>query len=129
MNMDLKNDYQKEAEERWGNTEAYKQSAERAKNMTKEDFSRIGKEGDELMKEIAGNMDKGAKSPEIQKLINRHYNNLRHFYEPNLEMYRGLADMYVDDKRFAAYFEKYHKNLPEFMRDSMHYYCDKDGAK
>lgn len=120
----MDNPYQKEAEERWGHTDAYKQSAERVKKMTKEDFARIGKEGDDLMKEIVANMDKGAKSPEIQKLINLHYNNLRHFYEPNLEMYRGLASMYADDKRFSAYFEKYHEGLAEFMHDAMHHYCD-----
>ncbi len=120
----MNTDYQKEVKERWGNTEAYKQSAERTKKMTKEDFARIAKEGDELMQEIVKNMGAGAGSPVVQKLIDRHYNNLRHFYEPSLEMYRGLADMYVADARFSAFFEKFHKNLPQFMRDAMHYYCD-----
>ena len=96
--------------------------------MTKEDFARI-KEGDDLMREIASSMDIGAESPEIQKLIGRHYDNLRNFYDPNLEMYRGLADMYVADNRFTAYFEKYRKGLAEFMRDAMHVYCDNGGFK
>lgn len=125
----MDNPYQKEVEERWGDTEAYKQSKERVSKMTKEDFERIGKEGDELMREIVRNMGKGAKSPDVQRLIDRHYNNLRHFYDPNLDMYRGLGSMYVDDKRFAAYFEKYDKNLPEFMREAMHNYCDNSGLK
>lgn len=116
--------YAKEAKARWGNTEAYKQSQERVKKMSKEQFEQIGKEGDELQKEIVAHMDQGPDSPVIQALIAKHYDNLRHFYEPNLELYRGLADGYVSDPRFAAHFKKYHPDLPEFMRDAMHAFCD-----
>jgi MerR family transcriptional regulator, thiopeptide resistance regulator len=116
--------YAKEAKERWGNTDAYKQSQEQVKKMTKVDFARIQKEGDDLMREIVLNMSKGPESKEVQALIERHYNNLRTFYEPNLEMYRGLAEMYVADPRFTAYYEKYVKGLVQFMRDAMVYYTD-----
>lgn len=116
--------YAAEAKARWGHNDAYKQSQERVKKMSKEQFAQIGKEGDELQKEIVANIDKGPESPIVQKLIAKHYDNLRHFYEPNLEMYRGLADMYVSDPRFAAHFKKYHPDLPEFMRDAMHAFCD-----
>lgn len=116
--------YAKEAKVRWGHTDAYKQSQERVKKMSKEQFAQIGKEGDELQKEIVLHMDKGPESPIIQKLITKHYENLRHFYEPNLELYRGLADMYVSDPRFATHFKKYHPDLPEFMRDAIHAFCD-----
>ncbi len=115
--------YAKEAKERWGNTEAYKQSQEKVKKMSKEDMFTMKKNGDELMKEIVANMNKGPESRDVQKLIDRHYNNLRTFYEPNIEMYRGLAQMYVDDPRFTAYFEKYAKGLAVFMRDAMYVYC------
>ena len=118
--------YAAEAKARWGNTDAYKQSQERVKKMSKEQFERIGKEGDELQKEIVANMDKGPNSPAVQKLIAKHYDNLRYFYEPNLELYRGLADMYVSDPRFAAHFEKYHPDLPAFMRDAMHAFCESE---
>jgi len=121
--------YAKEAKERWGNTEAYKQSQERVKKMSKEDFERIGKEGDVLMKEIVANREKGAKSPEVQALISRHFNNLRHFYEPTLETYRGLAENYVADERFKAFYEKYAPNLAEFMKEAMLYYCQTQEGK
>jgi hypothetical protein len=61
----------------------------------------------------------------VQALIAEHYNSLRTFYEPNLEMYAGLANMYVDDPRFRATFERYDKDLPEFMRDAMLAYVEK----
>ncbi len=116
--------YAAEAKERWGHTDAYKQSVERTKHFTKEDYKRIGEEGDNLMKRIAAHIHDDPKSDSVQKLIAEHFNNLRTFYEPSVELYRGLGSMYVDDVRFRAYFEKYHKDLPEFMRDAMHIYCD-----
>lgn len=116
--------YAKEAKERWGHTDMYKQSQERTKKFSKEDWNRIHTENDIMYKEIVRNMDKGPASHEVQTQIAKHYDSLRAFYEPNVEMYRGLADMYVNDKRFSAFYEKYHADMPVFMRDAMYVFCD-----
>lgn len=117
--------YALEAKERWGNTEAYKQSQERTKQWTKEDYKRVKEDGEQFMQHLVTKMSEGPTSPVVQELIDQHYNSLRTFYEPNLEMYRGLANMYIDDPRFAAYFQKFHPELPEFMKQAMLAYCDK----
>lgn len=117
-------EYAAEAEARWGNTDAWKQSQERTKNFSKDDFKRIAKAGDELMKQIAATIDSGPASGATQALISKHYEALRTFYDPSPELYRGLGQMYVDDHRFRAYFEKYDKRLPEFMRDAMKIFAD-----
>lgn len=117
-------DIQSEAKARWGHTDAWKQSQERTKHWTKEDFARMQAEGDALMREIVANMDKGAASDEVQALIAKHYDNLRKFYEPNPELYRGLAELYVSDPRFAEHFRKFHPGLPEFMKEAMEAFCD-----
>ncbi len=122
--------YAEEAKRRWGHTDAYKQSTARVKKMGKAGLARIAKESDELMKEIAARAGEAPDSEAVQKLIKRHYDNLRNFYEPTLEMYRGLAEMYVADPRFTAYYEKYRHGLAEFMRQAMIAFCDaqaKDG--
>lgn len=116
--------YAKEAKERWGNTEAYKQSQERYGKMSDADKAKVKKAGEDLTAEIAQNMNKGAKSPEVQALIDRHYNSLRTFYEPNLTMYRGLGNMYADDARFAKYYDRFAPGLAVFMRDAIIEYCD-----
>lgn len=121
----LLGEYSEEAKRRWGNTEAYKQSQERVKNMSKEDREKIKKEGEDLMKEIASSMDKGAASPEVQKLITKHYDSLRNFYEPTLEMYKGLGEMYVADGRFTAYFEKFAPGLAVFMKEAIDIFTSK----
>lgn len=116
--------YASEAKERWGNTDAYKQSQQRVQRMTKADWEALSKRNDAILRGIVTHMDKGAASPEVQQFIAQHYDALRAFYEPNLVIYRGLADMYVSDSRFAAYYEKYDARLPAFMRDAMHAYAD-----
>lgn len=120
------NPYAKEAEERWGHTDAWKQSQERVGNMSKEEFAKVGEEADVLTKAIAAAKAAG-KSPadaEVQALVAKHYAWLKNFYDPSLEMYRGLGSMYVDDSRFAANYEKYGEGMAVFMRDAMHAYCD-----
>jgi DNA-binding transcriptional MerR regulator len=116
--------YAEEAKQRWGHTEAYKQSMERVGNMTKADMKRLKEDGKRFMETFASHMDEGATGPVIQKMIDQHYNSLRTFYEPNLELYRGLANMYVDDPRFAAYYEKFRPGLAAFMREAMLFYVN-----
>ncbi len=113
-------EYLPEAEARWGNTDAYKQSKERTKHLTKEDYKRMAKDGDTFMKTLAACIDIGPASPRTQELIAQHYESLRTFYDPSPELYRGLGEMYVEDPRFRAYFEKYDSRMPEFMREAMH---------
>jgi MerR family transcriptional regulator, thiopeptide resistance regulator len=114
-------EYKEEAKQRWGETEAWKQSQERTKNWTKSDYDLVAKEGDAWTQKMADLMEKGFPhdSSEVQTMIGEHYNALRTFYEPNYEMYTGLSQMYVDDPRFAAYYEKFGKGLSLFMRDAM----------
>lgn len=122
--------WNKEAKERWGHTDQYKQSVGKYESLTDAEKLQMQKDGEALMEDFVANMSKGAASPEVQALVQRHYDSLRFFYEPTLEMYRGLADMYVgyqDDKRFPAYFEKHHQDLPEFMRDAIYAFCERSG--
>lgn len=116
--------YVEEARQKWGNTEAYKQSTERVRKMGKDGLNKVLKEAGKLTKDIAEYMKDGEKpaSEKVQKLISRHYDGLRAFYEPNPELYRGLANMYVDDPRFKANYEKVAWGLAEYMQEAMLYY-------
>lgn len=116
--------YEAEALARWGNTEAWKQSMERTKNWTKEDYKRIAEQGDIFMKKLALLVPQGPEDKEVQSMIAEHYNSLRTFYEPNFEIYRGLGEMYVVDERFKKNLNKYHPRMAEFMREAMIYYVE-----
>ena len=118
--------YAAEAKERWGNTDAYKQSQERYGKMSDREKEAVAIAGDTLMKEIAKAFKVGesATGPEMQKLIAKHYEGLRTFYDPNPELYRGLGEMYVADERFTAFYDRYAPGLAPFMRDAMIAYAD-----
>lgn len=116
--------YEAEAKERWGNTEAWKQSKERTKHWTDADRKRVAEQGDIFMKKLALLVPKGPEDKEVQVIIDQHYNALRTFYEPNFEMYRGLGEMYVADERFKKNLNKYHPRMAQFMREAMIYYVE-----
>lgn len=116
----------KEAKEKWGHTESWKQSEERVKKMGKEGLNKVLVEGKKLTEEIAECMRQGdaPTSDSVQERIAKHYDGLRAFYEPNLEIYRGLANMYVQDERFKVTYEKVAKGLAQFMHDAMMHFAD-----
>jgi DNA-binding transcriptional MerR regulator len=121
--------YADEVKQRWGNTEAYKQSMERASKMTKADYEKYKADADVFMKKVAETMDNGATSPEFQALIAEHFKALSTWYEPNFEMYRGLAKMYVEDPRFAAYYENYRTGLAKVFSEAMVYFIEQNEKK
>ena len=113
--------YEKEAKERWGSTEAYKQSVERVAKMRKDGIKKVMEESSKITLDIAQSMKDGssAKNPEVQKLFAKHYDWLRAFYEPSLDIYEGLAKMYVDDPRFKKTYEDIAVGLAVYMREGM----------
>ena len=114
-------DLQEEAKQRWGDTDAWKQSRERTKGYTSADYKRLEDENRARLRALVADMPKGIASPEVQAHIADHRRHLGAYYDPSDELYRGLGNLYVEDDRFAAYFRAFDPNLPEFLRDAMHY--------
>lgn len=115
------NPYQQEAEERWGNTDAFKESNERVKNFTEKDWSEIREVQDQNMKNLVELLTEGASvtDPRVQDEIKTHRGIINRFYDCTDEIYEGLADMYVTDERFAEHYREYHPDLPEFLSKAM----------
>jgi len=113
----------KEVKKRWGNTKAYKQSMERTKNWTEDDYKNIVKEGDEISKELAFLMDKNVSDERVQKLVKRHHTMIEKFYDCPKEIYLNLGNIYVEDKRFAANYEKVRPGLALFLKEAIEYFC------
>lgn len=116
--------YQDEVKERWGNTDAYKQSMAKVSKMTKAEMDKLKEDGKKFTQELADAMDKPVDSAEVQALIQKHYEGIQFFYECPLPMYRNLGQMYVDDPRFTAYYDKFRPGLAVFVRDAIAHYCD-----
>ncbi len=122
-------EYQDEVKEKWGNTDAYRQSMKRVSKMTKAEMEQLKVDGKKHIQAIANAMDKGIENAEVQALIKKSHEGVNFFYDCSLEMFRNLGKMYVDDPRFAATYEKVRSGLAVFMRDAIAYYCDKHENK
>jgi len=116
--------YQEEVKERWGNSDAYKQSMARVSKMTKAEMDKMKEDGNKFTQLLADSMDKDVHGEEVQALIAEHYQGTQFFYDCPLEMYRNLGNMYVDDPRFAAYYDKFRPGLAVFVRDAINIFCD-----
>ena len=117
--------YQEEARQKWGHTEAYRQSQERIKSWTKEDFAKVKEEGEDIARQIIANMDKGADSPEVQAQVTRHHAMINRFYDCPIEMYRHLPDMWERDERYAASHNAMHPRYNEILSEAIRIYCDR----
>lgn len=123
---DSKMKYGCEAKERWGDTDAYKESARRTSGYTKEDWSRIKTEQNTLYYDFIKAMDKGFDSMEAQEAVRHWHKNLNeNFYECSKEMLAGLGSMYANDERFKKNIDKYKDGLADFMSRSIQYYSCK----
>jgi DNA-binding transcriptional MerR regulator len=114
--------YEKEAEERWGNTDAYKESARRTKRYTKEDWAQVRAETEAVNAGLAELMDEGvpADDPRAMDLAEQHRLNIdKRFYPVSSAMHVGLAEMYIADPRFEANYEKVHAGLARYMHDAI----------
>ena len=112
-------DYEDEARERWGDTDAYQESIRRTSSYTKEDWRRITEEGRAITAAFVDAMRRGlpADDPEVQAIVARHREHMaRYFYEPTLEVYDGLADMWVGDQRFTKNIDKAEEGLAAYQR-------------
>ncbi|GMK40197.1 MerR family transcriptional regulator [Paenibacillus sp. CCS19] len=118
--------YGKEAEERWGGTDAYKESARRTSKFTEEDWRRIKEFNAELNRKLIERMPFGPADEEAQRLVASHRQHLTdNFYDCSTEMYRGLGEMYVNDPRFTANIDKHQEGLAAFWRDAIVIHCDR----
>jgi hypothetical protein len=61
----------------------------------------------------------GPTSPEVQAILVHWHQHMRYFYEPSLEVLKGLGDMYHDHPDFNATFTAMHPDLPAFLKEAI----------
>src|SRR3954463_3406846 len=114
----LPEEYEAEAEERWGDSEAWVQSQRRTRSYTKEDWVRIKAEGEDVERRFAEAMRAGAPadSEQAMDVAEEHRQQItRNFYDCPPEMHAGLGRMYVEDERFTAHYEQIAPGLAQYV--------------
>lgn len=112
-------EYEREAEERWGDTDAYRESKRRTSAYTAADWERITAESRGIEDELASCLDAGlpAESERARAAAEAHRRHIdTWFYPCSYELQTGLADMYVADERFARHYEDVRPGLAEYVR-------------
>ena len=111
-------DYEREAEERWGDTEAWAQSQRRTTAHTREDWVQILQEVDDIHGRLADAMRAGvaADSAQAMDVAEEHRQHItRWFYDCPPQMHAGLGRMYVEDERFTATYEAIAPGLAQYV--------------
>lgn len=114
-------DHEQEARERWGGTDAFRESQRRVSNYTKEDWLKIKSEHEEIAAKLAALLESGAQpdSEEAMAAAEAHRQHISHwYYDCNYEIHQGLTEMYVSDDRFRANYDVLAAGLSEFIRDA-----------
>lgn len=114
--------YAHEAEERWGDSDAWKESQRRAKSYSKEQWQQIKDEADATNARLVELMQAGtpAGSPEAMDAAEEARQHIcRWFYECPRPMHAGIAEMYVTDPRFTQTYEDVAPGLARYVRDAV----------
>jgi DNA-binding transcriptional MerR regulator len=110
--------YEREAEARWGDTDAYKESRRRARSYTKEDWERMKAENRMILQHAADALRDGTASddPAVLDIAERHRQSIeRWFYPCSKAFHRSLSDLYESDERYAQSFEQIAPGLSAFL--------------
>lgn len=111
-------DHAAETEARWGQTEAYAESAKRTKSYSPDDWKLIKDQQDAIYSEMAAamNEDQNPEDVAAMDIAERHRLSIdRWFYSCSHQAHAGLADLYEADSRFAATIDKHGKGLTPFL--------------
>jgi DNA-binding transcriptional MerR regulator len=118
--------YGAEVREKYGDT-AVNESNAKIKGLTQEQYDKSVQLSQELEITLKAAFETGEPAGELaQKACNLHKQWLCIMYSKySKEYHKGLAEMYVADERFKAYYDNIVPGCAEFLRDAINIYCDK----
>ena len=120
--------YETEARERWGATDAYREHEEKTKNYTKEKWTEANDGLMAIFAEFAGCKANGAcpDSADAQALVAKLQAYITaNYYTCTDEILAGLGKMYVADERFKKNIDKHGEGTAEFASEGIRIYVEK----
>ncbi|NJD19999.1 MAG: hypothetical protein FIA95_12060 [Gemmatimonadetes bacterium] len=118
MEHEMKDPFADEARERWGHTDAYKESARRTKQYKPADWAKIKAEAEAVEAGLAALLRAGEPADGVQAMDLAEEARLhihRWFYPCPHTMHVGLAEMYTADPRFTAHYDEREPGLAAFV--------------
>lgn len=121
-------EYAKEAKEKWGDTTAYRESAAKTSAYSMDKWKQVNSAMDERIAEFADCKGKGfaPDSKEAQALIKNWQDFItENYYTCTREILAGLGEMYVGDERFLKNIDRYGDGTAQFMSDAIKAFISK----
>lgn len=114
----------KEIRAKYG-VETVDRSNAKLKNMTKEQYGELEALTQELNNTLKAAFEQGDPGGELaQKACELHKKWLSFYWDHySKEAHRGVAQMYVDDPRFTAYYDAIAPGCAVFLRDAVQIFC------
>ena len=117
--------YADEARERWGDTEAYKESERRTANYSQSDWNALYDGMGAIMSGFAELKEEGA-SPNSER-ANIQVKRLKQYITENMytctdEILAGLGQMYVADERFKKNIDKHGEGTAAYISECVKSY-------
>ena len=118
--------YKAEAQQRWGNTDAYREHAQKTKDYGKEKWNSLAADMDLIFGEFALCMKNGAapEEREAQELAAKLQNHITdNYYTCTKPILSGLGQMYVADERFRNNIDRHADGTAVFVSQAITRYC------
>lgn len=114
-------EYQAEAQERWGDTDKWQQSQQRQATMTKEDWARIKEQTEAFESDLGAAVRTGTPTDgdEAAVLAERHRASIDQHYDCDHAFQVCLAQMYLSDERFTAHYEQIAPGTAQWLHDAI----------
>ncbi|MEH7417796.1 MerR family transcriptional regulator [Neobacillus drentensis] len=115
--------YGKEIRRKYGNDQVVQSNA-KVMNMSEEQHNEVTTLAESITVTLAEAFKTGDPAGELaQKAAELHKQWLCYYWtEYSKDAHSGLAQMYVDDERFTAYYDKEQPGMAKFLRDAIYIY-------
>lgn len=120
--------YDLEVKQRFGETDAYKEHAEKTANYTKDKWQEVNHGLNKIMAKFAVCMNNGdtADSVAAQSLVKELQDYItENYYTCTNQILAGLGQMYLTDERFKSNIDKHGIGTAEFINEAIKVYCTK----
>lgn len=118
-------EYAAQAKAAWGNSPAYKEYAEKAKNRTPEEDQLLGEQCMLIFREFGAIKDTDPSSEEAKSLVIKLQNFFtEHFYQCTDQVLSGLGRMYAGGGEFTKNIDEYAgEGTAVFVNEAIQAYC------
>lgn len=125
--LSLQKKYFAEVLIRWKETDSYKEYISKNGKNKFLKSRELDDKASKIFSQMAQHISCSPSDEKIQNLIAKWQEYITcNYYNCSTEMLLCLGKMYVEDERFAGYFNKYGENMAELVNKAIIFYCKKE---